>query len=164
MCWKQIKENKEVINIIFMLAFTLALVIVGVYQYNVDSRLKDLQDYFSISVLPNGEDIAVVNTEKINAYIWGFDLPERSVKFNKPRVIAQGIAPINLWLDIPTLEKFQFDKEFIITLYLEDEFGNKWLSEHGAVRNKDKGLVIWSYKVIKEDWVFPQNSTISFCG
>ena len=57
------------------------------------------------------------------------------------------------------------EKEFEITLYLEDEFRKKWISEIGGrankiteVKNNKKieylQIIVWSYKTYKKKWTF----------
>ena len=144
----------------------IGAVIFGFWQILINRRLKSLQDYVAIAATPDSRTnkINLLNTGKINLYLWGFDIPGNKQRLKKSRLIAAGTGDNSYyWLDPPY--ELKNGQEFEFKLYLEDEFGSKWISEHGGrademVIKQDgketKGIEIkvWSYKTYKKRWSF----------
>lgn len=150
---------------IVLTATTLAVgVVIGWYQIKINSRLASIEDYVSIAASPDGDKIKLLNTGKINIYLWGFDMQGNIQRFNKPRLIAANTLDASYyWIDPPPDLESLDGKEFEFKLYLQDEFDKKWVSEAGGNINKiqqKKGdtnpptyqIVVWSYKTYQQDW------------
>jgi len=155
----------EVMTAVGALAF-------GVWQIKINTRLKSLQDYVAIAAVPEPKEgkIKLLNTGKVNLYLWGFDMLGNNQRFQKPRLITAGTGDTAYyWIDPPpNIDKIgSFPYEFKFKLYLEDDFKKKWISEHGGQAEKIKidgkdavKIIIWSHKTYKKKWFF-NNSTIS---
>jgi len=138
----------------------------GFWQILINKRLTKLQDYVAISAVPDSRTnkINLINVGKINLYLFGFDLPKKKERFKKPRLISAGTGDTSYyWIDPPM--DLDIEKEFEITLCLEDEFRKKWISEIGGrankiteVKNNKKieylQIIVWSYKTYKKKWTF----------
>ena len=87
---------------------------------------------------------------------------KRKVRLSKPRLITAGTADASYyWIDPPS--DLTDKEEFEFKLYLEDDFGKKWISENGGRAQegelekdgkKEKGLIIiiWSHKTFRSKW------------
>ena len=138
--------------------------IVGLSQNAINSRLLILQDYVSISVTPNTDNIALWNTGNSNLYIWGFDIPGNNQRFDKPRLISRSTVA-NYWIPAPIFGTLSTTTDFDFKLYLTDEYGGKWVSENGGEASPIKvsqegkevdaiSFKVWSYQTKKEEWEF----------
>lgn len=149
-----------VVAIIF--AAILAFV-VSQNQVEISDRLLKLQDYVAISVTPGQEStVALWNTGKANVYMWGFDMPNNNIRFNKPRLISPSTVA-NYWIPAPNLGEISETTGFDFKLYLTDEYDNKWISENGGeatpikLQKEEKevsGAIIkvWAHKTYRSDW------------
>lgn len=150
---------------IALAAITLVVaVVIGWYQIKINSRLASLEDYVSIAVTPVGDKIKLLNTGKINLYLWGFDTPGNNQRLTKSRLISANTLDASYyWINLPPDLESLDGKEFEFKLYLTDEFNKKWIAEAGGSVNKlqqKKGdtnpptyqIVVWSYKTYQYDW------------
>jgi len=152
---------------IWLKFFTLlGALIIGFFQIKINMRLKALQDYVAISAIPDSANnkITLLNTGKVNLYLWGFDMPGNVQRLNKPRLISAGTGKDSYyWIDLPTISSLEDKQEFEFQLYLTDEFGKKWISENGGLANKIQiekegkkndafQIILWSYKTYKKKW------------
>jgi hypothetical protein len=88
-------------------------------------------------------------------------MPGNKQRFPKPRLIAAETGgAAQYWISPPPNIT---EGEFEFTLYLKDEFNQKWISEHGGRADKvqaeeDGGkkdkfrITVWSYKTYKKKW------------
>ncbi len=144
-------------------ATAVGALVFGIWQIKINSRFKSLQDYVTIAAIPEPKDrkIKLLNTGKINLYLWGFDMPGNDQRLEKPRLITTGTGDMAYyWIDPPhfnTVDQFPYNFEF--KLYIEDDFGKKWISEHGGKAENIKvdgeevfKIIIWSHKTYKKKW------------
>lgn len=160
-------ENKIWIDVLTL----LVAVSIGAFQISINNRLKKLQDYVAIIAVPDTvtNKIKLLNVGKINLYLWGFDMPGNKQKLNKPRLIAAGVGDsAYYWIDLPFIKPEHLQEDiykFEFKLYLENEFGSRWISEHGGRADKVKidregreidalEIKVWSYKIYKKEWLF----------
>lgn len=143
------------------IATALGALIFGIWQIIINRRLKSLQDYVSVSAVPGDNGvIKLLNTGKTNLYLWGFDMASKETRFKKPRLITAGTNDSSyFWINPPTPGTLVVGAEFEFTLYLEDDFGKKWVSENGGVvkdidEQKIYKIIIWSHKTFKSSWKF----------
>lgn len=136
---------------------------VGQRQNEINGRLLALQDYVAISVTP-GQDatIALWNTGKSNLYLWGFDMPNNNIRFDKPRLISVSDVA-NYWIPAPHLGNIATTTNFEFKLYLTDEYQSKWVFEAGGEADPTKIvqdgkevkafiIKVWSYTTHREEW------------
>lgn len=144
----------------------LAAYYIGLKQIEINDRLRKLQDYVAVSVVPaQSGKIKMLNVGKTNVYLWGVDMPGNNYRYLKPRLIPAGTLESSYyWIEPPPFpDTLKESYEFDFQLYLTDEDDNKWVSENGGVvipriiKENDKEskvaeLRTWSYKTYKQDW------------
>lgn len=151
---------------IWIKALTLiTAVIIGLLQISINNRLKNLQDFVAVAITPGPEGtIKIMNTGKVNLYLCGFDSPGNVQRLKRSRLLSVGTGDSSYyWISPPKNTKE--GEEFTIVLYLEDQFKQKWISEHGGVLEQytlkkegkeEKALAfrVWSYRTYKNNWSF----------
>lgn len=146
-------------------------IIFGLWQIFINRRLKKLQDYVAISVVPgrhyiekivNGRIekvslvsfIKILNTGKLNVYIHKFEMPGNCKTFKEPRMIPAGAGDSSYyWLPLPSKDSLGQDKEFRIILFLKDQYRKEYISENGGILEGDQ-IKFWSIKTYKRKWNF----------
>jgi len=144
----------------------------GGWQIKINSRLKSLQDFVSVAAVPGNGTIKLLNTGKVNLYLWRIKMPDRIINLDKPRLITSGTGDTSYyWIEPPSYKYFEdrksVDRElnFEFELFLEDDFGARWISEHGGSAWLDQSnsvaqlqagssvhLTVWSHKTYKRAW------------
>ena len=136
---------------------------VGVKQIDISDRLLALENSVSISATPgHGNAIALWNTGKANLYMWGFDMPNNNIRYERERLISPSQVS-NYWIPVPNIGNISTTTRFEFKLYLTDEYGNKWISENGGeatpktIFENGKSIsthetLVWSYKTHQTDW------------
>lgn len=131
---------------------------IGVVQNQINTRQASLQDYVAIAASPDnsGTKITLLNTGRVNLYIDKIDVGGDIQSYDRPRLLATGTLDSSYyWVTPPG--NLPLDKDFDIKVYVTDEFGTKWVSEHGGQAheytaengNKGRALNLWSYKMEK---------------
>ncbi len=100
----------------------------GYLQYKINNRLKELQDYVGISIIPLKDlKLQITNVGRTNLYLHRWEVGENSDTFDKPILIsAEGRTNL-----IITLHPYIINRK-MAKFYLTDESNRKFLSE-GAV-------------------------------
>ena len=143
----------------------IAAVIIGFFQVSINNRLKNLQDFVAVAIVPGLEGkIKLMNTGKINLYLCGYDIPGDIQRLNRSRLLSVGTGDTSYyWVNAP--RNVKEGEEFTIILYLEDQFKQKWISEHGGILEKyifkkegkeetAPAMRIWSYRTYEKEWLF----------
>lgn len=134
-----------------LLATFLGALYVGFKANEINDRLRILQDYTAVSVIPGEDRIKLLNVGKVNLYLYGFQMPGNSHYFERARLLSAGTGDsAYYWIGPPNIHVIQNNK-FDIKLYLIDEFGIKWISESGG-RLDGNSIIIWTYRTYKKDW------------
>lgn len=141
----------------------------GFWQILINKRLKKLQDYVAISVVPgqqyiekvvNGKlekvdvvpFIKVLNTGKLNVYIHKFELPGNCKVFKEPRMIPASAGDSSYyWLPLPKKDALTQNEEFKIVLFLTDQHNKKYISINGGILDGDQ-VKFWTIKTRKKKW------------
>lgn len=127
--------NQETFNQWSLLTQALvALFAIGFawYQYKINKRLQDLQDYVAISIVPvvteNSPRLKLLNTGKLNLYLHKYEIDGNSQTYEKPRLLA--CAP-ETWflLPVPNIASL----EMPVRLYLKDDFEQKYITTGAAI-------------------------------
>lgn len=151
-------------SLLLQVSVLISAVVIGRYQININSRLKDLQDVVAIYARPGKGVIEILNVGKVNLYIHKFELPGNVQNFDRPRLLPAGaVGDALYWIPPPT--SLKDGEQFDLKLYLTDDFKNKWIAEMGGkmtivssvVNGKEEKLpsfIIWSYRTYKKDWNF----------
>lgn len=119
--------------------------------------------------------ISLLNTGKLNLFLWGFDIPSdepgaNKQRFAEPRLIAANAeGNQSYWIEVPAVVlKEKPGHTFRFRLYLTDDLGQKWISDHGGqVLNKFQvevsgkkteatAISVWSYAMRAESWNFSE--------
>lgn len=140
-----------------LLTFAAATYI-GVIQTQINTRQAMLQDFVAIAASPDasGEKITLLNTGKTNLYIQRIEIGDEVYRYDRPRLLATGTMDSSYyWVSPP--ESLPIDKDFELKVYVADEFGTMWVSEHGGRVYESTGeqsikkrtLSLWSYKMEK---------------
>jgi len=155
----------EKISIGLQVLTLVAASYIGITQNQINTRQASLQDYVAIAASPDnsGTKITLLNTGKVNLYITKFDVGGQVTSYDRPRLLATGTLDSSYyWINPPAT--LPLDKDFDVKVYVTDEFGTKWVSEHGgqvheATTTDNQGkpvtnryLNMWSYKTEKQDW------------
>jgi hypothetical protein len=152
----------EITNSVFLGLTALGALAFGLWQILINRRLLALQFYAAIVVVPWGDKIKVLNTGKGNLYLHGYDLAGKKTRLDKPRLLATGtLDQAYYWIHAPSQAQLSESKEFNLTLYLKDESGSRYVSEHGGRAEKSPEgssnnwtVFYWSYRTIKCNWDF----------
>ena len=139
--------------------------IIGVKANSINDRLRILQDYVAIAVVPDTSTIKLLNVGKTNLYLWGFDMVGNTHHFDRPRLIPAGTNDsAYYYIGTPNITQVK-DNKFDFKLYLTDQFENKWITNAGGDVTKTKVinegkevdaylLKVWTYDTTKKDWEF----------
>jgi hypothetical protein len=108
--------------------------------------------------------VGVLNTGRLNLYLWGFELAGDTKVFRRGRLLAAGAGDI-VYYYIPPPADLHPGEQFELTLYLKDKdvFSKTWVSEHGGrmdstpVEKDGKptdtyAIRVWSYETFRERW------------
>lgn len=139
------------IQVGILLATFLGALYVGFKANEINDRLRLLQDYAAIAVIPNADTIKLSNVGKVNLYLYGFEMPGNTHYFERSRLLAAGTGDsYYYWIGPPDIHKIK-DNKFDIKLYLMDEFETKWISESGGRVEGDR-IILWTYRTYKKEW------------
>lgn len=132
---------------------------IGVVQNQINTRQAALQDYVAVSAMfnANAGQISLLNTGRMNLYIERIEANGEVTKYDRPRLLSTGTLDSSYyWIAPPaTLE---VGKNFPLSIYLVDEYGKHWVSEHeGHVYEQDvktqdgktakvRLISLWSYQ------------------
>ena len=123
-------------------------------QNAVNEHIARLEDYVSVSAVPENGGIRFLNTGGSNVYIDEIDVNTSSTVYDRPRQIAAK-ADGNSSYFWPVSFELANQKSFTITLKLTDEFGHHWISEHGGGATDDDpktgSFSVWTYQTKKAD-------------
>lgn len=118
-------------------------------QNEINVRQAEINDYVSVSAIPDQGGIRFLNTGATNVYIEEVDVDASSTKYEPPRQIAAKAGDASSYflpIDLTTAN----EPSFTITLKLKDEFGQEWVSEHGggaADTDTTQGrFSVWTYR------------------
>jgi hypothetical protein len=130
--------NQQYINLqywilVIQILTVVAASIFAIWQVLINKRLKELQDYVAVSMVPffdgNDPKLQVINAGQINLYLKKFDIGTMTTNFEKERLLVCGSG--NPFYILPVPNNI-IGVEIPVKLYLIDEFKNKYIST-GAV-------------------------------
>ena len=118
----------------------------------VNDRLARLEDYVSVSAVPEGAGVKFINTGGSNVYINDISIDGQKTTYDKPRQIAAKAGDSSTYF-MPISFETANKKDFAITLDLTDEFGSHWISQHGGGATDDDPKTgtfsTWTYQTKK---------------
>lgn len=114
-------------SLLLQILTAVAAAIFAVWQIKINERMKKLQDYVAISVVPMGTgnpSIKVMNVGKINLYLKHYEIGTNTETFTNPLLIPAGTGEnSNLRITVQNLQAVMQMK-----FYLIDELGEKYIS------------------------------------
>jgi len=123
-------------------------------QNEVNERLARLEDYVSVSAVPEDGGIRLINTGGSNVYVHELNIDGDVTRYERPRQIAARSDDYSSYF-VPISLETANKSEFSITARLTDEFGDAWISEHGGGAADDDpetgSFNIWTYQTIRKD-------------
>lgn len=163
----------NLLSFIFQTISGIAIAIFAILQWQINNRLKKLEDYVAVSIVPMGAGdlrLQIINVGKINLYLQKYEIGTYHESFAKPMLIPAGS---NSFL-LVAIKNYNLGQNLDITLYLIDELGEKFIST-GEAKVENISLikqtpasqgsttpsyetvsvpqaVAWAYKTIKKDW------------
>lgn len=146
------------ISLAIQILTLVAATYIGLIQNDINIRQAKLQDFVAIAASPDasGEKITLLNTGKVNLYINKIQIGDQTYSYNRPRLLATGTLESSYyWITPP--DSLPLEQDFDLRVYVTDEFGAPWLSEHGGQVHeysvqvdgkpvKKHALNMWSYK------------------
>lgn len=148
----------EKISLGIQIITLVAATYIGVVQTQINVRQSALQDYVAIAASPDnsGTKITLLNTGKVNLYIHKIEIGDQVFSYDRPRLLATGTLDSSYyWVNPP--ESLPLEKDFILKVFVTDEFGTPWVSEHGGQvhliqgqNNQVRALNMWSYQTEKQ--------------
>lgn len=154
----------EKISLSIQILTLVAATYIGVIQTQINVRQASLEDFVAISVSPDnsGEKLTLLNTGTSNLYISKITFGEEEINYDRPRLLATGTLESSYYWLVPPAS-LPLDKDFELKVYVTDQFGTAWVSEHGG-RAYQYNLEIqgepvtklalntWSYRTEQRDW------------
>lgn len=137
----------EKISLSIQVLTLVAATYIGVIQTDINVRQEKLQDFVAIAATPDNSDtkIALLNTGKTNLYIHKIEIGDQTYSYDRPRLLATGTLESSYyWITPP--DNLPLDTDFDIKVYVTDEFGKAWVSEHGGQVHQNHLLNLWSYQ------------------
>ncbi|HDH31413.1 MAG TPA: hypothetical protein ENH26_01415 [Candidatus Wolfebacteria bacterium] len=130
----------------------------GGWQLIVSKRKKRLQEIITVSIESDKDFIKFFNTGKINLYIHNIEVKDEKTRqligedsvFDEPRLLVAGTAESSYY-EYPISKDLLEYKKIRFCLFLTDELGKKWFSEHGGEINNGE-IRVWSYKNYEKEW------------
>jgi hypothetical protein len=148
----------EIYSLIIHAFTVVAASVFAIWQIFINRRLKQLNDFVAVSIVPNpeGRNIKLLNTGKINLYIHGFEINGTAKLFDKGRLLsAASMDSAYYWLPVNNIPK---KGTFAIKVWLTDEYDKKYITigEGESIQhNSDKTEVrVWTLKTHNEEWEF----------
>ena len=164
------QELFNILSIILQMIIAIGAIFFALWQTLINSRLKKIQDYVSISLVPtkdtftNEFQLQIKNVGKINVYLYKYEIGEQTHSFENARLIASGSDTFYV-VNVPINN---LNKELPVKTYLRDEFNNKYLTtgaiiidaitlvNEGAQQLQSPSVRLslraWSYRTEKFNW------------
>ena len=136
--------------------------IFGGLQYNINRELMKMNKVVAVIAVVDDEnsgELMVRNTGTLNLYFAGFAIKGgKEWAFQQPRLIAANASgdpgyPIRPGKEV--LDVILKSGSTTLILFLKDDLGRQWVSEHGIFMAKEKGSSfawICSYGTYGESW------------
>lgn len=122
-------------------------------QNLINIRQTSLEDYVSVSAVPDGGGVKFLNTGGSNVYIHSLEVDGVQTNYERPRQIAAHTDDASSYY-IPVPFETANKKDFLIRLEITDEFGMRWISEHGGGATDEDPATgyfgVWTYRTEKQ--------------
>ncbi len=118
-------------------------------QNEINNRQARINDYVSVSAVPDNGGVRFLNTGATNVYLDRISIDGVETVYDQPRQIAAKAGDASTYF-APISFDLANKKDFQIELELTDEFGALWISKHGgsaADEDPKTGLFnVWTYR------------------
>ena len=151
----------EKISFTIQVLTLVAATYIGITQNQINTRQASLQDYVAIAASPDnsGTKITLLNTGRANLYINKIEIGNETLTYDRPRLLATGTLESSYyWINPPA--SLPLAQDFNLKVFVTDEFGTKWISEHGGQvheyfadgdeKRPSRALNMWSYQTEKK--------------
>jgi hypothetical protein len=121
-------------------------------QNIINERQAKINDYVSITSVPDNGGIRLLNTGATNVYIDAITVDGTRIDYNPARQIAARAVDSSSYF-LPISLETANKKSFSISVELTDEFGTRWVSKQGgeaADEDPNTGrFSIWTERTMK---------------
>lgn len=138
----------EIIQLVISGISSVAVFIIGVWQIKIHNRLKQLEESIALSMVPNAPNkngLRLINSGKINLYLRKATIGAVNRDYSELVLVAIGKDPFFLLNfsqeELRRLYKEYKEKTIKVKLYLQDEWGKRYLVE---------GAILISLVIVKE--------------
>lgn len=120
-----VRDGWDIFFAFSTLLIGIATVVFVYFQYKINDRLKELQDYVGLSIVPlNNLNVQITNVGRTNLYLHKWEVGENVENFEEPILIsAEGKTNLIIVLTPKSIGKKR------AKFYLTDESRKKFLSE-----------------------------------
>jgi len=110
--------------LVLQIGTIIAASVFALWQVLINKRLKELQDYVAISIIPKQDfQLQIMNVGKINLYVHKWDIGTFTETFSRA-ILIPAAAPSFLLISLSSPPMGQHP----VKIYLTDESGKKYLS------------------------------------
>jgi hypothetical protein len=123
----------EKISLSIQILTLIAATYIGVVQTQINVRQASLEDFVAIAVSPDntGEKLTLLNTGSSNLYISKIEFNDQKIEYDRSRLLPTGTLESSYyWVNPPT--DLPLDQDFDLKIYVTDQFGDPWISQHGG--------------------------------
>jgi len=111
-------------SLVLQIGTIIAASIFALWQVLINKRLKELQDYVAISIIPKPDfQLQIMNVGKINLYVHKWEIGTFTETFSRA-ILIPAAAPSFLLISLSSPPMGQHP----VKIYLTDESGKKYLS------------------------------------
>lgn len=118
-------------------------------QNEINNRQAAINDYVSVSIIPDQGGVRFLNTGATNVYLNRITVDGEETVYTQPRQIAAKAGEASTYF-APISFELANKKDFALELDLTDEFGARWISRHaGSAADEDPttGMFnVWTYR------------------
>jgi len=153
-------ETTTIISLFIQALIGLGAVTFAFLQWRINRRLKQLQDFVSISV--HYEDkltcLTVLNVGKSNLYVYKYEFAGKTESMERGELIPLDVAVEATYRIIIPIEELIMHTVYTLKLYVSDGGKKKYISEHDVIKSSFDvtrfKIETKSYTPIKTNWKF----------
>jgi hypothetical protein len=154
-------DLRDTLTLTIQLSIAFGALTFSYIQLGLNDRLTRLHDFVAVSITPGATPNSVhfLNTGTVNLYIHRIEVRDEETDiliaatevFEKPRLLPAGTLEASYyWYQLSS--DVAEHGHFRILLFLNDEPGRKWLSEHAGEIPEGNKVSVWSYKTVRHNW------------
>ena len=118
------QNSYNLLSLVLQVFTIIAASVFALWQVLINKRLKELQDYVAISIIPKPDfQLQIMNVGKINLYVHKWEIGTFTETFSRA-ILIPAAAPSFLLISLSSPPVGQHP----VKIYLTDESGEKYLS------------------------------------